>query len=203
MLQPNVSTSRRQAATPAEVEALIDEARRRQRRRRRWLAITVTLVAATVGIGFSAIRRDGSIPDHAAGHAGHVCISSTPGWRSRAVHRPGIAPALLLTNFRFGRVDYANGHTDPLLRWPSGGILISVSDWTHAATGAMRSRFRPAGALQVAARDFNSFEGVNNLGRRQVRFDGRLLEVWVQARPTTTSTIAAANRELANVRLCG
>jgi hypothetical protein len=36
-----------------------------------------------------------------------------------------------------------------------------------------------------------------------VRLSGQLLEVWVQPRPTNAATIAAANRELASVRVRG
>ena len=67
----------------------------------------------------------------------------------------------------------------------------------------MRPMYTPTPLpLRIRARDFTSFEGVRLLGRRQVRIGNRLLEVWVQARPTTRATIAHANRALAGVRPC-
>jgi hypothetical protein len=202
-LQPKAPPTQ-PAGPPPDVEALIEEARRRQRRRRVGVAIALVLSAiAAAGLYFGAIRTGGSNSTAGAPRAAHVCVKDDPGWKSRSVQRPGTAPALLLTNFRFGRLDYLNGHTDHQLKWPRGGILISISDRPQAATTAMRSEYRLAGQLQIAARDFSSFEGVSNLGRRQLGLNGRLLEVWVQARPTTASTIAAANRELAGVRVCG
>lgn len=192
------------AGPPPDVEALIEEARRRQRRRR--FAIATVLVcgaSAAAGIFYGTTRTGGLNGGVVAPRAGHLCVKNQSGWKSRSVQRPGIAPALLLTNFRFGRIDYLNGHTDHQLKWPRGGILISISDWTQAATSAMKPQYRPTGKLQIAARDFSSFEGVSNLGRRHVRLDGRLLEVWVQARPTAASTIAEANRELAGLQVCG
>jgi hypothetical protein len=202
-LQPKAPPTQ-PAGPPPDVEALIEEARRRQRRRRIGIAIALALSAtAAAGLYFGATRTGGSNDTAAAPRAAHVCVKDQPGWKSRSVRRPGSAPALLLTNFRFGRLDYLNGHTDHQLKWPRGGILISISDWTQAATTAMRSEYRPVDQLQIAARDFSSFEGVSNLGRHQLRLHDRLLEVWVQARPTTALTIAAANRELAVVQVCG
>jgi hypothetical protein len=63
-----------------------------------------------------------------------------------------------------------------------------------------RNLHRP---LQIAARDFQSFEGVANLRQRHVTLRGNLVELWVQARPTTAATIRAANTELRGVRICG
>ena len=65
------------------------------------------------------------------------------------------------------------------------------------------SEYLSTDRLRIAAPDFSSFEGVSNLGQRHVRLGGRLLEVWVQARPTTAATIAEANRERAGVQVCG
>ncbi|MFL5961736.1 MAG: hypothetical protein ACJ757_02425 [Gaiellaceae bacterium] len=140
---------------------------------------------------------------HVLSHQGFLCAQSERGWKRRVVQRPGNVSALLLTNFTFGRVDYLYGHTDRKLRWPGGGILISITDWTGAATKAMKSEYPSSGRLRVAAKDFAPFEGVANLGQRRVRFEKHLLELWVQARPTTIRTITEANRELARVSVCG
>jgi hypothetical protein len=192
-------------AAAFDAELLIEEARRRGRRRRVGSAIVLlvagglTAVAVYVGV----TRTDRSAVADGAPAAGGLCVKPASGWQSRSVQRRGSPPALLLTNFRFGRAAHLNGNDDPRLRWPRGGILISINDWTGSATSAMRPLYQPAAKLRIAARDFSSFEGVSSLGQQHVLFGGRLLEVWVQARPTTATTIAEANHELARVNVCG
>lgn len=187
---------------PAAPEALIEEARRRQRRRRYSISAIVIAVTAGAAVYFGVIRDNGGATTSPS-IAPRLCVQKISGWQSRTLSSPGTPPAFLLTNFRFGRVDYLYGHTDSKLHWPRGGILISIANWTSGATKAMLAQYRPASALRIAASDFASFEGVRDLGQQHVRLNGQLLEVWVQARPTNASTIAAANRELANVRVCG
>lgn len=198
----------RRAAPAAEpqavpLEALIEEARRRQRRRQVSIALVVIALGAAAAVYFVIIRNGGSNATSSSRGPQRLCVGNASGWQSRAVRSPGTPPALLLTNFHFGRADYLYGHDDPQLRWPHGGILISIANWTRGATKAMEPQYRPTSALHIASSDFLSFEGVRNLGIRHVRLNGQLLEVWVQARPTNASTIAAANRELADVRVCG
>lgn len=195
-------------AAPAEpqaapLEALIEEARRRQRRRRISIAAVVLALGAASALYFGVIRTSGSSKSSSSTGPQRLCVANLSGWQSRVVSAPGTPPALLLTNFRFGRADYLYGHTDPQLRWPHGGTLISIANWTRAATKAMDPQYRPTSTLQLKAANFASFEGVRDLGQQHARLNGQLLEVWVQARPTTAATIAAANRELANVRVCG
>jgi hypothetical protein len=187
----------------APPEALIEEARHRQRRRRS-LIVALALVAAVAAVSyFGAIHGHSSNTSGSASGPQRLCVRNVSSWQSRTVSRPGTPPALLLTNFHFGRVDYLYGHTDHELHWPLGGILISIANWTSAATKAMEPQYRPTSTLRIAASNFASFEGVSDLGQSNVRLHGQLLEVWVQARPTNASTIAAANRELANVQVCG
>jgi hypothetical protein len=192
-------------ATPPTdpLEALIEEARRRQRRRQLTIAVLLVGVGVAAAVYFGAIRNGSSNQSSSSAGPQRLCVTNLSGWQSRLVSNHGSPPALLLTNFNFGRPDYLYGHTDPKLRWPHGGILISIANWTSAATKAMEPQYRPTSGLGVAAADFASFEGVRDLGQRHVRLNGQLLEVWVQARPTNAVTIAAANRELANVRVCG
>jgi len=179
---------------PVGFDPLIAEAKERARRRRLLALGAVVVVAAAVGTTYGV---------RSSGNSRGVCVTAPPGWRTESLHQPGVVPTLRMTNFAFGRPDYVGGHDDPKLHWPAGGILISIGDWTGAATPAMRSAYPPiAGSLRVRARSFSSFEGVRNLGQLHVSFQGRLLEVWVQARPTTPSTIAAANRALAGVGVC-
>lgn len=189
-------------AQPAPPEALIEEARRRQRLRRYSIAAILIAITAGAVVYFGVIRANGGATTRSSIAPPRLCVQNLPGWQSRAVSSPGTPPALLLTNFRFGRVDYLYGHTDPQLHWPHEGILISIANWTSGATKAMRPQYRPTSALRIVASDFASFEGVRDLGQQHVQLSGQLLEVWVQARPTNASTIAAANRELTNVRVC-
>jgi hypothetical protein len=193
------------ATAPAKdpLEALIEEARRRQRRRRLTIAVVLLTAAVVAAVYFGAIRNGTSNQSSSSAGSQRLCVTNLSGWQSRVVANPGTPPALLLTNFRFGRVDYLYGHTDRKLRWPKGGILISIANWTSAATKAMAPQYRQTSTLRITASNFASFEGVRDLGQRHVRLNGQLLEVWVQARPTNASTIGAANRELANVRVCG
>jgi hypothetical protein len=185
------------------LEALIEEARRRQRRRQLTIAVLLLAVGVAAAVYFGAIGNGGSNQGSSSAGPQRLCVTNLSGWQSHVVSNPGSPPALLLTNFSFGRTDYLFGHTDPELRWPRGGILVSIANWTTAATKAMEPQYRPTRTLRLTASDFASFEGVRDLGQQHARLDGQLLEVWVQARPTNAATIAAANSELANVHVCG
>lgn len=167
------------------------------------IAAVLLVAAAGAGIFFGLVRDNGRSTSSSGNGSERLCVQNEPGWKSRTIGLPGTPPGLLLTNFHFGRVDYLYGHTDNELRWPRGGILISIANWTSSATTAMEPQYRPASTLSIASSDFTSFEGVSDLGQQHFRLKGQLLEVWVQARPTNASTIAAANRELSNVRVCG
>jgi hypothetical protein len=185
----------------ADPEALIREARARQRRRRRLALVAGALVVAVAAGGYAAFGRRGS-QGRAAG-SGRLCAVAPSGWRTTVARLPLTPPTLVLTNFRFGRMQYLFGHTDPRLRWPRGGILISISDWTRTAAASMRSNYAASAfPLSLERGDFVQFEGVRDLGQRSVNVGGRLLQVWVQARPTTAATIREANRALAGVRVC-
>jgi hypothetical protein len=182
---------------------LIEEARRRQRRRQLTIAVLLLTVGVAAAAYFGAIRNGGSTQSSSSAGPQRLCVSNLSGWQSRVVSNHGSPPALLLSNFNFGRTDYLYGHTDPKLRWPRGGILVSIANWTASATTAMEPQYRPTSVLRLTASDFAAFEGVRELGQEHARLNGQLLEVWVQARPTNAETIAAANSELANVQVCG
>jgi hypothetical protein len=190
------------AAEPVDPEAPIREARARQRRRRRLVAlVSGALVVAVAAGGYAAFGRGGSGGQGAGG--GRLCAVAPSGWQATLARLPLAPPTLVLTNFRFGRMSYLYGHTDPRLHWPRGGILISVSDWTRASAASMRANYAPSAfPLSVARADFAPFEGVRDLGQRSVDASGRLLQIWVQARPTTERTVREANRALAGVRVC-
>jgi hypothetical protein len=183
-------------------ESVDPEATRgRHRRRRRLVALASgALVAAVAAGGYAAFGGGGPV---GRGAAVRLCVVAPSGWQSTVARIPLAPPTLVLTNFRFGRMNYLYGHTDPRLHWPRGGILISVSDWTRASAASMRSNYAPSTVpLSVVRADFAPFEGVRDLGQRSVDASGRLLQIWVQARPTTERTIREANRALAGVRVC-
>jgi hypothetical protein len=164
--------------------------------------VSAGLAAILVASLYLAFGRGGASARSAFG-GGRLCVVAPSGWRTTIARLPLAPPTLALTNFRFGRMAYLYGHTDPRLRWPRGGILISVSDWTRSSAASMRSNYAPSALpLSLARDDFAPFEGVRDLGQRSVEVDGRLLQVWVQARPTTAATIREANRALAGVRPC-
>jgi hypothetical protein len=164
------------------------------------LASGVLVVAVAAG-GYAAFGRSDSAGRGAA--RGRLCAVAPGGWQTTVARLHLAPPTLVLTNFRFGRMSDLYGHTDPRLHWPHGGILISVSDWTATSSASMRSNYAPSVfPLSVARGDFGPFEGVRDLGQRSVDANGRLLQIWVQARPTTGATIREANRALSGVRVC-
>jgi hypothetical protein len=202
LLPPRLTGLEADDPDPVELEALIREARARQRRRRIAAAVSAGLVLILAASLYTAFGRGGASTRGAFG-GGRLCVVPPSGWRTAVARLPLAPPTLVLTNFGFGRMNYLFGHTDPRLRWPRGGILISVSDWTRSSTASMRSNYAASAIpLSVARGDFAPFEGVRDLGQRSVSAGGRLLEVWVQARPTTAATILEANNALAGIRGC-
>jgi hypothetical protein len=171
--------------------------------RRPWGIVRAVLAVGVVAIAFAAGAAWAQVGTPAlTGSVSKLCVAPHSGWKWRRVNLPGTPPTIVLTNFQFGRVNYLYGHTDRNLQWKRGGILISVADWTESATPAMKRNYQTSKRLHISARDFASFEGVSNLGQTHLRFNGRLLEVWVQARPTTATTVAAANDELGRASIC-
>jgi hypothetical protein len=133
-----------------------------------------------------------------------LCVTSPKGWKSAWIPSPAVAdpPALVLTNFRFGKSSLEWGLLDPHVRWAGGDIMVVVADWTKAASPAFRSAFLPS-ALRVRRADvvrYGTFPV--KIGHRLIKTGGRLLEVWVEARPPRASTLTAANRVLAAVGVC-
>jgi len=160
-------------------------------------AATTTLPTTTAGT--TTAPKSGP---QAAGAA--LCLTRPRGWKSDWVPSPspGQPPALELTNFRFGRSSLEWGLLDPHVHWASGDVMVVVADWTKAASHAFRSAFFPS-ALRIRRTDVARYGTFPvKIGHRLIKSDGRLLEVWVEARPPTPSTLAAANRVLAGVRVC-
>jgi hypothetical protein len=133
-----------------------------------------------------------------------LCVKLPKGWKSAWLPSPAAAdpPALALTNFRFGKSSLEWGLLDPHVHWARGDVMVVVADWTKAASTAFRSAFFPS-ALRVRRTDVARYGTFPvKIGHRLIKTDGRLLEVWVEARPPTASTLAAANRVLAGVGVC-
>jgi hypothetical protein len=175
-------------ALPLEVDPLVAEAKRRARRRRLAVAAIVVLASAAVGTTF-ALRSSGG--------ALGLCATPPTGWKEHAIPRtPTTVATVVLTNFRFGRMDDLYGLAAPL-KWPPGGAMIAVSNEGPAATPPFRR------ALAVGGGDFAGFEGMRWPATEvAVRSHGRVLDAYVELHAVTPATIAAANAALAGVRIC-
>lgn len=155
--------------------------------------------AATTTAGTTTTSHPGG---NAAGAA--FCVNTPRGWKAES--NPSLTrskpSALVLTNFRFGAAADEWGLSDRKLRWASGDTLIVVADWTKAASADFRRGFQP-GTLHIRSSDIGSYPGFPvAIGHRLVSLNGRLLELWVEARPPSASAFAEANRVLAGVRTC-
>jgi hypothetical protein len=158
-------------------------------RRARVLIVVVVLTVAGAVSGWLALRSS-------AGATG-ICASPTTGLKEHYVPKSGMQEAtVVLTNFRFGRMDDFYGLAAGR-RWPRDGITIAVSNEGPDST----PRLRPS--LRVTAADFKGFEGMRwpaaNLG---IRSQGRVLDAYVEVRTVTPAAIATVNRALAGVRVC-
>jgi hypothetical protein len=103
---------------------------------------------------------------------------------------------VVLTNFRFGRLDDFYGLASPL-RWPAHGVMIAVSNDGPDAT----PRFRRS--LRVTRLDFKGLEGLRwPAVQLAIRSQGRVLLAYVEARTVTPAAVAAVNRALADIRVC-
>jgi hypothetical protein len=132
------------------------------------LGVFVVAVSGVVG-GWFALRS-------AQGETG-TCASAPSGLKKRYVPKSGLQEAtVVLTNFRFGRMDDFYGLA-PGTRWPSDGVTIAVSNEGPDATPPFRR------ALRVTGGDFRAYEGMKwpaaHLG---VRSRGRVLEAYAEVR---------------------
>jgi hypothetical protein len=175
-------------ALPFEADPLIAEAKRRARRRRILAVAGAVAVAAAVGASFG-LRAGGGVTG--------LCASPPVGWKERSLPKTGVTEAtVVLTNFRFGRLDDFYGLSSPV-RWPPRGVMVAVSNEGPAATPPFRR------ALRVAGADFQGFEGMRWPGANvAVRLPNRVLNAYVEVRTVTPATIAAANAALAGVHTC-
>src|SRR5947209_1062505 len=127
-------------------DPLIAEAKERARRRR-LLALGLVVAAAAIAATF-ALRSPA--PVNSLG----VCASVPSGWQERTVTDPSLGPpAVVLTNFRFGKMDDFYGLTDRFA-WPENGVTVAVSN-EDPASGFAAKR----GALRFTAAYFGGIEG--------------------------------------------
>jgi hypothetical protein len=117
--------------------------------------------------------------------------------KERYIPKSGVQEAtVVLTNFRFGRMDDFYGLA-PGGPWPHDGITIAVSNEGPAATPPFRR------ALRVSAADLQGFEGMKwPAANLAIRSQGRVLDAYVEVRTVTPAAIATVNRALADVRVC-
>jgi hypothetical protein len=159
------------------------------RRRTLVLVVVLALVAAGAVSGWFAARSSGGVTG--------LCASATAGLKERNLPKIGIRDAtIVLTNFRFGRIDDFYGLAAGR-RWPAGGITIAVSNEGPDSTPPLRR------ALQVTRADFKGFEGDQwPTANVAVRSQGRILDAYAEVRTVAPAAIATVNRALANVRAC-
>lgn len=177
-------------ARPVGHDPLIAEAKVRARRRRLLALGVLVVAAAAIGTTFG-LRSP-------AGNALGVCATVPSGWQERTVTDPALGPpTVVLTNFRFGRMDDLYGLTDRF-KWPANGVTVAVSNERPAATPRVGG-----GALRLTAKDFGGIEGSTQpSGQIAVRSSGRILNAYAEVGALTPATIAAANEALAGVRTC-
>jgi hypothetical protein len=183
-------------ALPLELDPLIAEAKQRARRRR-WVVVAAVAVVAAAVVTTFALRSGG-------GTVG-FCATPPPGWQERSVNLAGAGPTIVMTNFGFGNMsDFYGLGAAPRQRsnWPSRGIRIAVEDDTRWANEPSFSGVRP-GVLRVHSSQFTGMEGSNFPAVQQlIKYDGRVLDTFVEIRTVTASGVAAANRALAGVHTC-
>lgn len=171
------------------------------------------LAGASLGLrsntrGLTSFQGETGSPTTTTGSSstrfGPFCVRQRAGWKSQWVvsDNSGTPPALVMTNFRFGAAPAAWGLFDPSLHWTARDVMIAVADWTTTAKGSVRAGF-PPGSLRIGQSDVASFGPAHvRVGHKQVRFHGRLLALYVEARPQTAAALVAANSLLAGVRIC-
>ena len=180
---------------PLGLDPLIAEAKQRARRRRLLAlgAVVVIAVAATVGTTYGLRSSANSLG---------ICATASPGWKVRRVTN-GVTnprfrrPAVVLTNFRFGRTIDLYGLTDRL-EWPANGVTVAVIN-----EGRRNPRGLREGALHVSRADFGGLEeSTQPAGAITVRSQGLVLTAYYEVGALNPGTIAAVNEALAGVRTC-
>jgi hypothetical protein len=177
-------------ALPLGLDPLIAEARERARRRRLVALVALMVVAAAAASTTYDLRS--------SGNSLGLCTSVPAGWKeTRVTTIPNQPPTVVLTNFRFGRMNDLYGLSDRFA-WPANGVTVAVVN-----EGPQHDRAAKEGALRVSRADFHGLEGATQpAGGVTVRSGGRILLVYVEVGKLTANTIALANQALAGVRVC-
>jgi hypothetical protein len=173
-------------------DLLIAEAKQRTRRRRLLAVGGVVVVVAAAAAGTKYELRSST-------NARGICATAPTGWKERLVTGvwPG-HPTVWLTNFRFGPMNDLIPHGNQL-NWPPDGVTLAVTN--------LGRRYEPdlkSSALRFTRADFGGLEGETQpSGFIGVRTQGGvILHAYVEVGTLTPATIAAANKALANVRVC-
>jgi hypothetical protein len=173
------------------LDPLIAEAKERARRRRLLALSAVVVVAVATAVGTTYGLRS-------SGNSLGACATLPSGWQERTVTDASLGPpTVVLTNWRFGRMDDLYGLTDPRA-WPVNGVTVAVSNEGPAASPAHMRR-----ALRLTRAEFGGMEGATHpSGNVAITAHGRILNAYVEVGTLTPATIAAANQALAGVRTC-
>src|SRR5215469_856355 len=151
------------------------------------MVVLVLMVAGSLS-GWLAARSSGGVTS--------LCASAPAGLRERTFPKTlTTETTLVLTNFRFGRVDNFYGIGDAAGRdWPQSGITIAVINEGPASSPPFRR------SLRVRSSDFRGFEGSRwPTAYVAIRSQGRVLEAYAEARNVTPAVVATVNRALAGV----
>lgn len=177
------------------LDPLIAEAKERARRRHLLLALGAVAVVAAAAVGTTyGLRSSGNLRG--------ICATAPPGWKMRRTTNGVTNPAftrhaIVLTNFRFGRMNDLYGLTDRF-DWPANGVTVAVINQGRRDEPGLGER-----TLRVSRADFGGLEGsIQPSGAVEVRSHGVVLDAYVEVGALTPATIAAANQALAGVRTC-
>ncbi len=172
------------------LDPLIADAQHRARRRRFLALIALVAVAAAVAGTTYSFRS--------SGNAAGICASAPSGWMQKTVNDPRLGrPAIVLTNFRFGRMNDLYGLTDRF-DWPANGVTVAVINQGRRNVPNLKN-----GALRFTRSEFGGLEGSTQpSGFIEVPSQGLVLDAYVEVGKLTPATIALANTALAGVRTC-
>ena len=158
--------------------------------RRTLVLVVIVVLAGAASFGaWLATRSSGAVTA--------LCASPPATLKERSIPKGGMTEAtVVLTNFRFGRLDDFDGLASRL-RWPPHGIMVAVSNDGPDST----PRFQRE--LRVTAANFQGFEGLRwPAANVAIRSRGRVLNAYAEVRRVTPAVVATVNSALASVHAC-